>query len=649
MKHYLSILIIAVLTFIGCTPEDQPGAAPTGFDVNLEIPAEIVIEPDAKTIDFKVVDGKAPAQTDMIILNSPAGQKFCKIKTISGGVVSVELYSGFKEGQHKVSVQRNLDVKSLGTTNIKFKVNDDGVHAESGSSVYGRVFCGEKGLEGVVVSDGYEVVTTDKNGVYQMKSQKKHGYVFVSVPSGYEVPADGVIPQLHKYLSKSASVAERIDFELNKVEGQDEFTMLIFGDMHLAGSHNDGNKQLPYFLEDVKEFKEATEGLVYGLTLGDMTWDKYWLSENYGFPEYKNDFKTLTGMLIYQTPGNHDHDINAKGDFDSMNAYKTHIGPSYYSYNIGKIHFVALDDIECANLGDGKSEHINNLVDEQIEWLKKDLAHVAKDTPIILSMHIALFVEPGMGNNPSYNIAVGNAARLEDILDDYDKVHIYSAHSHVIRNVDESMTKNGIYEHNAGAVCAGWWTAGMYHPKANIATDGAPGGYTVLKVSNKDISWKYKGTKFPIEQQFRSYDRNMIDFTTDKWIPGAKEEYMAEWEARTNTWRGPSSANEVYILVWNSDPQWKVEVSENGNPLTVTRVAEYDPLHILTYLYEMYKRNTKAGHPTARNYHTFKTKASSPTSTLEIKVTDRFGNVYTESMKRPKEFSVANYSWDKMQ
>jgi hypothetical protein len=36
-------------------------------------------------------------------------------------------------------------------------------------------------------------------------------------------------------------------------------------------------------------------------------------------------------------------------------------------------------------------------------------------------------------------------------------------------------------------------------------------------------------------------------------------------------------------------------------------------------------------------------KASSPTSTLEIKVTDRFGNVYTESMKRPKAFSTDNY------
>ena len=204
MKHYLSFLTIAALALIGCTPEDQPGTTQTGFEVNLEIPAEIVIEPDAKTIDFKVVDGKAPAQTDIIILNGPAGQKFCKIQSASSERVKVELYSGFKEGEHKVSVQRNLDVKYLGTTKISYNVYDDGIRAENGSSVYGKISCDGKGIEGVVVSDGYEFAVTNKDGVYQLTSKKKHGYVFISVPSGYEVPVNIVFPQLHKYLRKRA-------------------------------------------------------------------------------------------------------------------------------------------------------------------------------------------------------------------------------------------------------------------------------------------------------------------------------------------------------------------------------------------------------------------------------------------------------------
>ena len=41
----------------------------------------------------------------------------------------------------------------------------------------------------------------------------------------------------------------------------------------------------------------------------------------------------------------------------------------------------------------------------------------------------------------------------------------------------------------------------------------------------------------------------------------------------------------------------------------------------------------------------WKVTASSATSTLEIKVTDNFGNVYTETMSRPKAFNVDTYAW----
>lgn len=649
MKRSLSILILATLAFIGCTPEDQPGATQTGFDVNLEIPAEITIETDTKTIGFNIIDGKAPNPADMIILEGPAGKKFCKIKSIAGGIVNVELYSGFKEGTHKVSVQRNLDVKVLGTTNIKFKVIDDGVHAESGSSVYGKVSCAGKGLEGVVVSDGYEVAVTNKDGVYQLASKKKHGYVFVSVPGGYEVPVNIVFPQLHKYLSKSASVAERVDFELKAVPGQNNFKMLMFGDMHMARRFNDID-QFAYFLDDVKNLVLSEGGNIYGQTLGDMTWDRYWVPNNYGFPEYINEMKPLSGLTIFQTPGNHDHDMWESGDFDTMAKFKTNIGPSYYSYNIGKVHFVVIDDIECTNPGAGeKSSYNNNIVQEQLDWLRKDLSHVSKDTPIIVSMHIQLFSDPGTGQTPNYSINASSASAFEDILDDYNTVHIFTAHTHRIYNVDNTLTKNSIYEHNAGAVCACWWVTGIYNIKANIASDGVPGGYTILKVNDKNISWQFKGTQYPVSKQFNTYDRNKINLDRAVLLPSLKEEEAKEWDARTQTWAGASTSNEVYINVWNYDYNWKVEVTENGTPLTVSKVWDYDPLHMLAYTYERYIRSEDAGHITGKTFHLFKVTASAPDTTLEIKVTDRFGNVYTESMKRPKEFKTMNYTWDKVQ
>jgi hypothetical protein len=44
---------------------------------------------------------------------------------------------------------------------------------------------------------------------------------------------------------------------------------------------------------------------------------------------------------------------------------------------------------------------------------------------------------------------------------------------------------------------------------------------------------------------------------------------------------------------------------------------------------------------TGNTAHMFKAAASSAVSTLEITVTDRFGNIYSETMTRPKEFTTS--------
>ncbi len=46
---------------------------------------------------------------------------------------------------------------------------------------------------------------------------------------------------------------------------------------------------------------------------------------------------------------------------------------------------------------------------------------------------------------------------------------------------------------------------------------------------------------------------------------------------------------------------------------------------------------------TKKTNHMFRVAASSATSTLEFRVTDRFGRVYTETMTLPKDFSTDIY------
>ena len=56
---------------------------------------------------------------------------------------------------------------------------------EPGMNLVGRVTDGTGPIEGVVVSDGVTVTTTDAQGIYQMRVKRNAPFVFVSVPAEY--------------------------------------------------------------------------------------------------------------------------------------------------------------------------------------------------------------------------------------------------------------------------------------------------------------------------------------------------------------------------------------------------------------------------------------------------------------------------------
>ena len=83
-------------------------------------------------------------------------------------------------------------------------------------------------------------------------------------------------------------------------------------------------------------------------------------------------------------------------------------------------------------------------------------------------------------------------------------------------------------------------------------------------------------------------------------------------------------------------------VTENGTPLDVKQVwSKKDPLHSISYdIPRGAANNGTLTFPSTSCMHMFEVTASSASSTLEISVTDRFGNVSTESMTRPKALTT---------
>jgi len=586
------------------------------------------------------IQGKGFASGDQIVFESTTDKYTIDTKTVSATGVTFVLPQDITQSNYKIYVKRGTQTFLLGTTVLNLYFNPN-IPDKPGMTVKGVVYSGGVGMAGVVVSDGFEVATTNANGIYYLPSAKKSKYVFVSIPGNYEVDSIGSAPQFFQRLTQSTNVVEVKDFELKPVNNE-KHVVMVLGDMHLAKRTDDLNQFRNGFLPDVNQSIQAYKNAgnkVYALTLGDMTWDGYWYSNNYGLMEYLTEMNKINAQ-VFNTMGNHDNDMKFFNDWDAEGRFRDVIGPTYYSFNLGKVHYIVLDNIEYLNTNETRNYN-NTIIADQIAWLKKDLATITdKDTPIIVAMHIHLYKNPGLsGTNETYTKNITNTDEFVSALSSFTKVNVLTGHTHINYNV-ENPTHTNIMEHNIAAVCATWWWTG-YLSGNHVCKDGAPGGYAIWEANGRDQKWSYKSTGEPADYQFRTYDLNKVHITKEKFAP----KYTGnDWSTYAGGYDTVNTNNEVLINVWNYDKKWKVEVTENDISLTVTRVRIKDPAHIISYAAQRLNDNAVPTEDfvTTLTAHMFKVKASSPNSTLKIKVTDRFGKVYEQTMVRPKDFSITN-------
>ena len=649
---YQLLALIAVSQLFACGGSDDEKTPADNFDVQFTVPGSVdVTEGGECTFAVSGGGGKSPLTTDTFILESDAGISYvCPIVNTSSDSFTVRLADGCETGYYKVFVKRDARKKSFGRIYINI-VEDIDFKPDAGTTVYGIVSSAGVGVENVVVSDGAEVTVTNEKGIYQLKSAKKWGYVFISVPSGYEVPSVGVLPQFHRALKNSADVVERADFKLEKVDGQDSYKIFMLGDMHLANRTGDLG-QFAQFTSDLTDYMTRHKGeKMYALTLGDMTWDLYWYSNSYYFPQYLNTVNSqIKNLQIFHTMGNHDNDFQTRSDYDAAVKYVDQICPTYYSFNIGKVHYVVMDDIDCSSYdGSTSRNYVKSLSAEQLDWLAKDLSHVAKTTPVVVAMHAQVFYPTTSGFKIDHDQV--NTLRLFDILDGYT-VRFVTGHTHKLFNVTPDapiVDGHNFREYNSGSVCASWWWSGNLTPGIHIGTDGTPGGYGIWDVTGTDFQCLYKSTGWPEEYQFRSYDLNNVHFSMAD-VPlmpsdisaSVKNAYMQYVNAYPQ-----NNDNEVLINIWNWNSDWTLSVvDENRKTLPYTEVWAYDPLHIAAL---SVKRFNNAGLKSTPSFitdkftHFFKVKADDADTDLVITVKDEFGNEWTENMQRPKAFSTDAY------
>lgn len=650
MKDTIKYLvwIFAIVPFLIACGDSNTDDAPTDdFDVRFELPATVDVSKGGE-LTFTVKEGKSPLTTDSFLLEGGGISYLCPILRTSSESFTVRLADECESGSYTAYLKRDARKKSIGKIYINI-VDKIDFEPSAGTTVFGLVSSEEGPVANVVVSDGTEVTVTDDKGIYELKSAKKWGYVFISVPSGYEVAAEGVFPQFYQTLKGAADVVEQKDFKLTKVDGQDRYKLFLLGDMHLANRTNDA-AQFTQFTTDLNAYMAQHSGQkMYALTLGDMTWDLYWYKNNYALPQYRETInRQVKNLQIYHTMGNHDNDFMTTSDYDAAVKYVDCIGPTFYSFNIGQVHYVVMDNIDCSAYdGTDSRNYVKKLSNEQLKWLAKDLAYVDKSTPLIVAMHAQIYKPTSTGFAFDHDSA--NTEALLAALDGYE-VHFVTGHTHKVYNItpdDDVVKGRDIHEHNSGAICASWWWSGNLTPGVHVSIDGAPGGYAIWDIDGTDFAWLYKSTGWPEEYQFRSYDLNNVSFSMDD-VPNIPSNVLIQLAYKKYVNAYPeNSDNEVLIKIWNWNSNWELSVvDERGKTLEYTPVWAYDPLHIAALSVPRFNNSGITSTPSfvtksATNF--FKVKADDADVDLTITVKDEFGHTWTEEMQRPKAFSTDAY------
>ena len=524
-------------------------------------------------------------------------------------------------------------------------------------NVSGTVTCDGQGVAGVAVSDGYEIVVTDANGYYAMSSSKLNGYVFYTLPGGYEpLLADGFNPQFWAPLdSRDITVDETHDFTLRRVDNA-KHTVIFAADTHLARRNSDRayfKKGLIACLND--EVERAGDSPIYSVILGDLTWDVFWTQNDYNLVDFMEDMKHFKyPMTLWPVIGNHDHDpsipAGANTDFTAADPWRRFVCPNYYSFNLGKVHYVVLDDIYYLNIdyGDetysegvvGSRNYRGNITNDQMQWLRKDLAMVDYSTPVVVCLHIPAW---SINSNFSYSPRLDNTGTLCSLLNRYKEAHIVSGHNHCNYTARPTGYSH-VTEHNIAATCGSLWQSAIFTGR-HICHDGSPAGYMRWTITGDNLQWYFK----PIhegDRQMRLYDMNTV---RDYYLNNATmRNILRDYPSRVNY--GTIGDNMVMVNVFSYAPGWQVSICEGDNLLPCERVYTEDPFHTLAYdvaCYSIYG-NYSTYYTTDLNTHMFMAQASTDTLPIVVRVVDTFGNIYLRSISRPYNYSIGMENYDKM-
>ena len=502
-------------------------------------------------------------------------------------------------------------------------------------------------IKGVVISDGEQCVETDEYGFYEIECDlASTKFIFASIPSGYKATSTNGIPNFYYRITSNDIENEFCvaDFVFEPIAGNpNRYTILVGADPQ-PRAKSKGDDRVAFHSLDICEDlyldmadtrAKITDREVYGMMLGDIVHENMSLFTNYVAGIGK------TGVQMFNIIGNHDHDLSATTDEEGARRFEDHFGPSYYSFNIGKQHFVVLDNVIMTTI-DGKlvkNEYTYGLTDKQWNWLKNDLSFVDKSTTLMVASHIPMFRKDSA--ETEYQSQSAHGSDYANLLASYSKVHAWAGHTHRSFNYNypSSNKLKNLEVHTLARSTGELWTN-------EYNAYGTPRGYTIVEVDGDNISWRFKPTTYQ-KAQFVGNQYSTVGtpaYTYRDW------DYNAEGVAimrgsnkpldesyQMKAWKQGSY---IYVNVFMWDDKWG-KAKLNGKEMTLLKrynnFLVADPRdYAYQEMFDFYSVNSiLSGYdydyePVCHN-SIFRTSVSGSGSGT-ITVTDRFGTTYSTNV-----------------
>lgn len=426
---------------------------------------------------------------------------------------------------------------------------------------------GEPLLAGIRISNGHDIVKTNAEGRYELPVTDDQ-IVFVIKPAGYKtrINRDG-LPQFY-YIHKPAGspklyfpgvqptgpLPTSIDFPLYASLEPETFKAILFGDPQPRDL-----KEVSYIAEDIIPDLIGTDAS-FGVTLGDIVFDDLTcfqaVNETYG----------LVGIPWYNVIGNHDINYDVDERRYANETFEATYGPSYYSFDYGKVHFVVTDNINFhVDPADGKRKYDAMFGKTQLEFIQKDLAEVPQDHLVVLMMHIPL--ENTKDRESLYRLI----EKRPFCISISGHTHF---HAHRYIDATDGWQGDKPHHHIINVTVSGSWWGGQSDERGiphTVMCDGAPNGYSIMQFDDTHYQ---------------------LDF-----IPaGRSQDYQMNINIPDEVQVSKMAATEVVVNVFNAAPQDKVEarIGVDGDWKSLDNFTGISPMFA-----EMHARDRNAnGDPT---------------------------------------------------